>query len=66
VDALATVVRAGSTRPLHVVRQLADIPAKVVEIARPGDLVITLGAGSIGGVGDRILAALDGEAGTER
>jgi len=28
--------------------------------------VITLGAGSIGAVGDRILAALDGEAGTER
>ncbi len=36
VDALATVVRAGSTCPLHVVRQLADIPAKVVELARPG------------------------------
>jgi UDP-N-acetylmuramate--alanine ligase len=66
VDALAAVVRAGSTCPLHVVRQLGDIPAKVVEIARPGDLVITLGAGSIGGVGERILAALDGEARTDR
>ena len=32
-------------------------------LARPGDLVITLGAGSIGAVGDRILARrLDGDA----
>jgi UDP-N-acetylmuramate--alanine ligase len=59
VDALADVVRAGSTRPLHVVHQLAEIPARVLEIARTGDLIITLGAGTIGGVGDRILAALD-------
>jgi UDP-N-acetylmuramate--alanine ligase len=59
VDALADVVRAGSTRPLHVVHQLAEIPARVTEIARTGDLIITLGAGTIGGVGDRILAALD-------
>jgi UDP-N-acetylmuramate--alanine ligase len=66
VDALAAAVRAGSTCPLHVVPQLADIPAKVVQIARPGDLVITLGAGSIGGVGERILAALDGAAGASR
>jgi len=59
VDALAAAVRANSTCPLHVVHQLAEIPARVVEIARKGDLVITLGAGTIGGVGDRILAALD-------
>jgi UDP-N-acetylmuramate-alanine ligase len=31
----------------------------VAEIARKGDLIITLGAGTIGGVGDRILTALD-------
>jgi UDP-N-acetylmuramate--alanine ligase len=43
---------------LHVVPDLTDVPARVVEIARSGDLVITLGAGSIGAVGDRILAAL--------
>ena len=59
VDALAAVVRANSTGPLHVVHQLAEIPARVVEIVRKGDLIITLGAGTIGGVGDRILAALD-------
>ena len=64
VDALAAVVRAGSSRPLHVVRQLADIPATVVRIARNGDMVITLGAGSISAVGERILAALEDETGT--
>jgi UDP-N-acetylmuramate--alanine ligase len=63
VDVLAEVVRAGSTCPLHVVRQLADVPAAVVRIARRGDLVITLGAGSISAVADRILTALEDEAG---
>ena len=58
VDALADAVRATTTRPLHVVRALADLPRRVAALSRPGDLVITLGAGSIGGVGDRILEAL--------
>ncbi|HET9012474.1 MAG TPA: hypothetical protein VFN38_11705, partial [Gemmatimonadaceae bacterium] len=46
---------------LHVVKPLEDLPAAVARIVRRGDLVITLGAGSIGGVGERILAALRGE-----
>ena len=37
---------------------LADVPAAVVQAARPGDLVITLGAGSIGRVAPRILEEL--------
>ena len=61
VDALADAVRATCAKPLHVVRALDELPARVARIARSGDLVITLGAGSIGGVGDRILAALDDE-----
>jgi hypothetical protein len=28
-------------------------------MVRPGDLVVTLGAGSIGGVGDRLLELLE-------
>jgi UDP-N-acetylmuramate--alanine ligase len=59
VDALAEVLRANSTCPLHVIHDLADVPGLVVAIARQGDLVITLGAGSIGGAGDRILNALE-------
>jgi UDP-N-acetylmuramate--alanine ligase len=58
IDALADAVRAAGPAPLHVIKPLEDLPAAVARIARRGDLVITLGAGSIGGVGDRILAAL--------
>jgi UDP-N-acetylmuramate--alanine ligase len=47
-------------RDLQVVRDLAAVPAAVARVARDGDVVITLGAGSIGGIGDRILAALAG------
>jgi UDP-N-acetylmuramate--alanine ligase len=58
VDALASAVRATASRPLHVVHSLDELPQRVARLARTGDLVITLGAGSIGAVGDRILAAL--------
>ena len=58
IDALADTVRAAATGPVHVVRSLDDLPSAVATLARDGDLVITMGAGSIGGVGDRILAAI--------
>jgi UDP-N-acetylmuramate--alanine ligase len=44
--------------PVTLVKALADIPAAVATLARPNDLVITLGAGSIGAMPDRILEAL--------
>jgi len=37
--------------------------AVVATLARPGDAVITLGAGSIGTAGPRVLAALAGREG---
>jgi UDP-N-acetylmuramate--alanine ligase len=58
IDALAEAVRAAGSTPLRIVRPLDELPAAVAAIARRGDLVITLGAGSIGTVGDRILAEL--------
>jgi UDP-N-acetylmuramate--alanine ligase len=58
VDALADAVRATATTPVQVVRALADVPPAIARLARPGDLVITLGAGSIGAVGERILDAI--------
>ncbi|MBA3296808.1 MAG: UDP-N-acetylmuramate--L-alanine ligase, partial [Acidobacteria bacterium] len=58
VDALAAAVRAGTRAPLHVVKALDELPAAVARLARRGDLVITLGAGSIGTVGERILAEI--------
>jgi UDP-N-acetylmuramate--alanine ligase len=58
VDVLAAAVRSAAACPVRVVRKLEDVPREVAASARSGDLVITLGAGSIGSVGDRILAAL--------
>ncbi len=40
------------------VPNLADVPAAVVERARPGDLVLTLGAGDITDLGQTLLALL--------
>jgi UDP-N-acetylmuramate--alanine ligase len=63
IESVASSVRAAGDCPLHLVRDVADLPGRVAALARPGDMVITLGAGSIGAVGDRILAALSaGEA----
>jgi UDP-N-acetylmuramate--alanine ligase len=58
VEALGEAIGAGSGRPVHIARQLDDVVAKVVDVARPGDAVITLGAGSIGTVPKRLMRAL--------
>ncbi len=60
VDALAEAVRGVAPCPVHVVRTLDELPAAVAALTRRGDLVVTLGAGSIGTVGDRILELLRG------
>jgi UDP-N-acetylmuramate--alanine ligase len=57
VDRLAAAMQP-STGALQVVSDLERLPEAVAAVARPGDLVITLGAGSISASGERILAAL--------
>ena len=57
IDTLAQSVRR-HVRELHVVPRLEDVAGAVAGWHRPGDVIITLGAGSIGAVGDQILAAL--------
>ena len=52
----AAVRRTGAS--VRVVKSLDDLPRAVAAAARPNDLVITLGAGSIGSVPDRILEEL--------
>jgi UDP-N-acetylmuramate--alanine ligase len=59
-ETLADEVRSASRRPVHFVPALDDVPRVVASLARPGDLVVTLGAGSIGGIVERILGALGG------
>ena len=58
VERLAESIREGSSSPVELIKDLAEVPAAVAGLARSGDLVITLGAGSIGGVGDKILDAI--------
>jgi UDP-N-acetylmuramate--alanine ligase len=58
LGALADAVRRATSAPVDVVQDIDDVPRALARIARPGDLVLTLGAGSIGAVPDRLLALL--------
>ncbi len=58
IDALAEAINRVRPTPVHVVPQLADVAPRVADLARPGDLVITLGAGSIGGLASTLVAEL--------
>jgi UDP-N-acetylmuramate--alanine ligase len=59
LDALAETVRTASRGPVHVVPALDEVPAAVASLARPGDLVVTMGAGSISSASEGILEAID-------
>jgi len=60
LDARATAVRLAVQAPVDIVPRLDDVVPAIVRASKPGDLVITLGAGSIGGVLERLIAALEG------
>jgi UDP-N-acetylmuramate--alanine ligase len=59
IRALAAAIRPAVSE-LHIVAAIEDVPRAVRRLARPGDLVLTLGAGSIGAISGRIVAALAG------
>ncbi len=44
---------------VHYVADLDDAPAELLRLARPGDLVLTLGAGNVTDVGPLLLALLE-------
>jgi UDP-N-acetylmuramate--alanine ligase len=48
--ALARALRAGGGIEPIFVEAIADMPATILKVARDGDVVLTMGAGSIGGV----------------
>ena len=58
IGALADAIRRSTEAPVDIVPSLDEVPRALARIARPGDLVLTLGAGSIGTVPDRLLALL--------
>ena len=45
---------------VHVVPEWGDTARRLVELARPGDLVLTLGAGDVTEIGPQVLALLEG------
>ena len=60
--ALARALRvAGKVEPLFV-EDIADMPARILETAAAGDVVLTMGAGSIGGVAQKTVQLVRGEA----
>jgi UDP-N-acetylmuramate--alanine ligase len=58
LETLGAAVRASAEVPVDLVARLDDVVPAAVRVARPGDIVITLGAGSIGSVPDRLVEAL--------
>jgi UDP-N-acetylmuramate--alanine ligase len=58
IEALAVSIRRSVSAPVDVVPRLDDVVPAIVKVARTGDVVITLGAGSIGSVPERLVAAL--------
>jgi UDP-N-acetylmuramate--alanine ligase len=59
IDRLAEAIRAAAGCPVHLALTLDQVVTTVVTIARPGDAVITLGAGSIGTLPARLLKAFE-------
>jgi UDP-N-acetylmuramate--alanine ligase len=58
VEALAESVARASGRPVRIVKPLDRLADELAAAARPGDAVVTLGAGSIASVPKQLLAAL--------
>jgi len=58
VEALAESVARATGRPVRIVKPIDRLAGELAAAARPGDAVLTLGAGSIAAVPKRLLAAL--------
>jgi UDP-N-acetylmuramate--alanine ligase len=65
LDALAAAIRRTGPASLEVVPRFEDLVPVLVRAARPGDVVVTLGAGSIGSVPDRLVQALEQSRGAD-
>jgi UDP-N-acetylmuramate--alanine ligase len=58
LDALADAVRGGFRGEVRVVRALGDVASELAGLATRGDLIVLLGAGSIGSIAGSVLSAL--------
>jgi len=59
-EALAKGIQKESERPVRYAPIFADAIASVAALAKPGDMILTLGAGSVSQLGQQILQALQG------
>jgi UDP-N-acetylmuramate--alanine ligase len=59
VEELAASIRASIEGPVHLVKSLDEVVPELLKILRPGDAVITLGAGSIGTLPKKLVQALE-------
>jgi UDP-N-acetylmuramate--alanine ligase len=58
LETLAAAIRRSMQGTVDVVPRVEDVVPALIRAARPGDVVLTLGAGSIGAVPDRLVDAL--------
>jgi UDP-N-acetylmuramate--alanine ligase len=63
LDVLGAAIRSSVSAPVDLVPRVDDVAAALLRVVKPGDVVITLGAGSIGTVADQLVAALTGSGG---
>ena len=63
LDVLGAAVRSSVNAPVDLVPRVDDVVAALLRVVKPGDVVITLGAGSIGTVADQLVAALTASGG---
>jgi UDP-N-acetylmuramate--alanine ligase len=59
LETLSKSVSAAFQGELRVVKPLNDVPAELAAVAKPGDLIVLLGAGSIGSIAPRVLEKLE-------
>ena len=57
-ERLAQTIRAHGHQEVHYVPQVAEVATRLSELVRPGDLVVTLGAGNIWQAGEELLVYL--------
>jgi len=59
IEDLAGAIGRTAGAPVHLVKRLDELAPVVARLARRGDVIVTLGAGSIGGIGGALVEALE-------
>jgi UDP-N-acetylmuramate--alanine ligase len=65
IEALAAAINSSRAQPVRVVAGLDQVAPALADLARPGDVIITLGAGSIGTVAAAVVRELERRQGHE-